>query len=199
MEVVGCLIELAGLFLSLSGYVCCLVALFIPHWLTFSPGLLVSEYYLLGLWKTCVVQDVGLSVCQEYQTPLQFTPQIRAGRVLVCLSVFIGTLGFTASTPSLSWVKCLHETEKHIKKSLGILGGVLFAVSGILTFSSVSYFAYDTVVKFWDDTIPKDLPRWEFGDAMYVGWVGGFSLLSGGTILILSQFRAAQESQLKGP
>ncbi|XP_040195603.1 claudin-22-like [Rana temporaria] len=197
MEAVVCITELAGLFLSLSGYVCCLVALFIPQWLTYSPGLLVSEYYQLGLWKTCFVQDVGLSVCQEYQTPLHLTPQIRMGRVLVCLSVFLGALGFIASVPTLTWVKCLDDTESNVKKTLALLGGILFAVSGALTFGSVSYFAYDTLVKFWDDNIPKDIPRWEFGDAMYAGWTGGFSILSGGIVLIFSQFRASQDSELK--
>lgn len=197
MEIAVCFSELASLFLSLSGYVCCLVALFMPQWLTYSPGLLVSEYYQLGLWKTCVVQDVGLSVCQEYQTPLHLTPQVRMGRVLVCLSVFLGTLGFIASIPTLNCIKCLDDTESHVKKTLALLGGILFVVSGALTFSSVSYFAYDTLVKFWDHNIPKDMPRWEFGDAMYTGWAGGVSMLLGGIVLIFSQFRSSQHSQLK--
>ncbi|KAM9320222.1 claudin-22-like [Gastrophryne carolinensis] len=192
MKAAFCFTELAGMFLSLAGYVCCLVVLFIPHWLTFSPGLLTSEYYLLGLWKTCVVQDVGLSVCQEFQTSTQLTPQIRIGRVLVCLSAITGALGFISATPALTCVKCLEDSQQ-LRKILAILGGLFFAVSGTLTFCSVSYFAYDTLIKFWDHDIPKDIPRWEFGDAMYVGWVGGFSLLSGGTVLIFSQFCDARD------
>ncbi|XP_063813403.1 claudin-22-like [Pseudophryne corroboree] len=190
MEAVLCFAELAGLFLSLIGYVCCLVALFIPRWLTFSSGLLVNENYLLGLWETCVVQDLGLTVCQEYQIPLRLPLQVRMGRVLVCLSVFIGALGFTASVPALTCVKCLDNTDRHVRKMLAVLGGVLFAAAGALTFFSVSYFAYDTLLKFWDHNIPKGVPRGEFGDAMYTGWVGGFFLLAGGSVFILSQFHS---------
>ncbi|XP_075054282.1 claudin-22-like [Mixophyes fleayi] len=200
MEAVLCFSELAGMFLSLIGYVCCLVALFIPHWLTFSSGLLVTENYLLGLWKTCIVQDVGLTICEEYQASLFHLPlQIQMGRVLVSLSVFIGALGFTASTPALTCVKCLNNTERCVRKMLAVLGGVLFAVAGALTFFSVSYFAYDTLLKFWDDNIPKGIPRWEFGDAMYTGWVGGFFLLLGGSLFIFSQFHATQGPEVKLP
>ncbi|XP_069616178.1 claudin-22-like [Ranitomeya imitator] len=189
MEAVLCFSELAGLFLSLSGYICCLVALFIPYWLTSSSGLLINENYRLGLWQICVIQDVGFSVCQEYQTPQQLPIQVQMGRVLVCLSVLIGALGFMASTPALTCVKCLDNSEGHVRKMLNILGGLLFSVAGALTFYSVSYFAYDTLIKFWDRSIPKDIPRWEFGDAMYAGWFGGFFLVSGGCVLIFSQFR----------
>ncbi|XP_040278095.1 putative claudin-24 [Bufo bufo] len=197
MEVVLCFTELAGLLLSLTGYVCCLVVLFIPQWLTFSSGILINEYYLLGLWQTCVVQDVGFSVCQEYQTPSHLPVLIQTGRVLVCLSVLIGALGFMVSTPALTCVKCLDSTEGHVKKMLNILGGLLFSLAGTLTFFTVSYFAYDTLIKFWDQNIPKDIPRWEFGNAMYTGWVGGFFLLSGGCVLIFSQFQVTQEAELK--
>ncbi|KAG8589830.1 hypothetical protein GDO81_006537 [Engystomops pustulosus] len=199
MEVVLCFTELAGLFLSITGYVCCLVALFIPHWLTSSSGLLINENYRLGLWQTCVVQDVGFSVCQEYRTPLHLPIQVRMGRILVCLSVLTGALGFMASIPALTCVKCLDSTERNVRKMLNILGGLLFSVAGTLTFCSVSYFAYDTLIKFWDHNIPKDVPRWEFGDAMYAGWVGGFFLLSGGCVLIFSQFQVTQEANLKWP
>ncbi|XP_069800982.1 putative claudin-24 [Dendropsophus ebraccatus] len=199
MEVVVCFTELAGLFLSLTGYVCCLVALFIPHWLTFSSGLLMTENYRLGLWQTCVVQDMGLSVCQEYQTPLHLPIQVRVGRVLVCLSVLIGALGFLASIPALTCVKCLDNSERHVRRMLNTFGGLFFSVAGALTFFSVSYFAYDTLIKFWDHNIPKDVPRWEFGDAMYTGWVGGFLLLSGGCVLIFSQFQFNREAELKRP
>ncbi|XP_056416162.1 putative claudin-24 [Hyla sarda] len=199
MEAVLCFTELAGLFLSLIGYLCCLVALFIPHWLTFSSGLIITENYRLGLWQTCVVQDVGFSVCQEYQTPLHLPIQVRMGRVLVCLSVLIGALGFMASIPALTCVKCLHNRERLIRRMMNIFGGLLFLVAGALTFFSVSYFAYGTLIKFWNHNIPKDIPRWEFGDAMYTGWVGGFFLLSGGCVLIFSQFRVSQEAELKWP
>lgn len=46
-----------------AGRVCALVTLCIPQRRTFSLGLLESEKYILGLWETCVTQDMGGGVC----------------------------------------------------------------------------------------------------------------------------------------
>ncbi|MEE6519783.1 hypothetical protein FKM82_017522 [Ascaphus truei] len=197
MYSVLCFTELAGQLLSLTGYVCCLVALFIPHWLTFSSGMLVNESYLLGLWQTCVIQDVGSSVCQDYSTLLDLPLRIQVGRILVCLSVTSGTLGFIVSTPALTCVKCLDDNEQYIRRNLSIIGGVFFLLAGAMTFCPVSYFAHDALVNFWDLNIHKDVPRWEYGNAMFFGWIGGFLLLGGGTVLIISQFCITQDSGLK--
>ncbi|KAM4795705.1 putative claudin-24 [Rhinophrynus dorsalis] len=199
MHSVLCFTELGGLLLSITGHFCCVVALFIPHWLTFSSGMLVNESYMLGLWKTCVNQDVGSSVCQDYRTLLDLPPQIQMGRVLMCLSVSSGALGFMVSTPALTCVKCLHDSEYCIRRTLIIFGGILFLLAGALTISIVSYIAYDTLGKFWDLNIPKDVPRWEYGKSMFFGWIGGFLLLVGGSVIIISQFYISQASELTRP
>uniref|UniRef100_A0A8C5M052 Claudin n=1 Tax=Leptobrachium leishanense TaxID=445787 RepID=A0A8C5M052_9ANUR len=185
------------LFISLSGYIFCLVALCIPQWLTFSSGILVNERYLLGLWKMCVVQDVGSSVCQTFGTLLDLPLQIQIGRVLACLSLSIGAIGFLVSIPAITCVKCLDDKEKYVRRILVIFGGALFIVAGVFIFSYVSYFAYDSLTNFWDANIPKDLPRWEYGDAMFFAWIGGFLLLAGGIVLIISQLHLTKE--LEGP
>ncbi|KAM8977126.1 claudin-22-like [Pelodytes ibericus] len=193
MYSVVCFTELSGLSISLTGYICCLVALFIPRWLTFSSGMLVNENYRLGLWQTCVIQDVGSSVCQHYGTLLDLPLEIQMGRVLGCLSLCTGALGFLFSTPALTCVKCLNDNDQYVRRLLLISGGLLFTLAGASTFSYVSYLAYDSLTKFWDMNIPKDVPRWEYGDAMFSAWGGGFLLLAGGTVLIISQFYITQE------
>ncbi|XP_063300501.1 putative claudin-24 [Pelobates fuscus] len=197
MHSVLCFTELLSLFISLIGYICCIVALFIPNWLTFSSGLLVNESYLIGLWQTCVIQNIGSSVCQNFGSLLDLPLQIQMGRVLVCLSLSSGTLGFLMSTPAITCVKCLDDSEYYIRRIFIIFGGVLFTLAGALIFSYVSYFAYDSLTKFWDMNIPKDVPRWEYGDAMFFAWAGGFLLLSGGIVLIASQIYLTDE--LKEP
>ncbi|XP_053312778.1 putative claudin-24 [Spea bombifrons] len=187
-----CFTELAGLFLSLTGYLCCLVALFIPRWLICSSGILVNESFFLGLWQTCVMHDIGSSVCQNYGTLLGLPVEIQMGRILVCLSLSAGALGFLSSIPALTCVKCLDHNQQHVRRTLVIFGAVLLELSGMLTFSFVSYLAHYSLEKYLDSTIPKSLPRWEYGDAMFSGWIGGFLLLAGGTVLMISQLYILQ-------
>uniref|UniRef100_A0A8C0SME4 Uncharacterized protein n=1 Tax=Canis lupus familiaris TaxID=9615 RepID=A0A8C0SME4_CANLF len=40
-----------------------------------------------------------------------------------------------------------------------------------------------TVREFWDETVPEIVPRWEFGEALFLGWFAGFFLLLGGGLL----------------
>ncbi|KAG8450546.1 hypothetical protein GDO86_002989 [Hymenochirus boettgeri] len=183
-----CFTELAALSLTLIGHIFCLVSLFIPYWLTLPSGMLVNEGYRLGLWQTCVIQDVGLSVCHGHQTLLGLPLHILLGRVLVCLSVICGAFGFLISAPALSCVKCLDEHEQYVRRIFIVIGGTLFILAGALTICFVSYFAYDVFIKFWDPSIPKDTPRFEFGISMFLGWVGGLLLLLGGGVLLVSQF-----------
>ncbi|XP_053560600.1 putative claudin-25 [Bombina bombina] len=192
-----CLTELLGLCLSFTGYICCLVSLFIPQWLTFSSGMLVNESYLLGLWHICVSQDVGSSVCQEHGTLLELPLHIQMTRILVCLSVLTGTLGFMVSTPALTCVKCLDNSKHYVKRVISIVGGSLFILAGAMIFCPVSYFAHDVMQNFWDITLPKDFPRWEYGNAMFSGWVGGILFVAGGIILIISQIFINSESRLQ--
>ncbi|OCT94686.1 putative claudin-24 [Xenopus laevis] len=185
-----CLTELAALFLSLIGYICCLVALFIPRWLIVSSGMLVNESYQLGLWQTCAIQDVGSRVCQDFQTILDLPLQIQLGRVLMCLSVSCGVLGFMVSTPALTCLKCLDDQDKYVRKIAIMIGGGLFLLAGASSTCFVSYFAYDAFVKFWN--LPKDIPRFEYGSAMFSGWTGGLFLIAGGSVLIVSHFYSGQ-------
>eukprot|EP00079_Xenopus_tropicalis_P015127 XP_004912399.1 PREDICTED: claudin-22-like [Xenopus tropicalis] len=152
--------------------------------------MIVNESYRLGLWQTCVIQDVGSRVCQDFHTIFDLPLQIQLGRVLMCLSVSFGALGFMVSTPALNCLKCLDDQDKYVRKIAIMVGGVLFLLAGALSICFISYFAYDALVKFWN--LPKDIPRFEYGSAMFSGWAGGFFLIAGGSVLIVSHFYTGQ-------
>ncbi|KAI4796801.1 hypothetical protein KUCAC02_026747 [Chaenocephalus aceratus] len=48
----------------------------------------------------------------------------------------------------------------------------------------VSYMAHLAVMHFFDDKVPDVVPRWEFGDALFIGWAGGFLLVVAGLLLV---------------
>ncbi|XP_006013854.1 putative claudin-24 [Latimeria chalumnae] len=185
METRRCILELVGIFLTLVGCVCSLVTTVLPQWLTFSTVLVPAELYILGLWETCVV-SAGGTECKAYDSLLNLPVDIRVARILMCTSMITGLLGFLVSVPGLTCVKCLGNSN--VKKYMKILGGVLFFLAGVTTLIPISYMAYITVVKFWDTAVPDIVPRWEFGEAMFCGWLGGFLHLPGSICLIASQY-----------
>lgn len=65
-----CVLELLGVFLSLSAWIFSLTTTLMSQWLTLSTDLLPAESYELGLWGTCVVQELGILECQPYDSQI---------------------------------------------------------------------------------------------------------------------------------
>lgn len=59
-----CVLELLGVFFSTAAWLCSLATTLMSTWLTLSTDLLPTESYELGLWETCVVQDLGSLECR---------------------------------------------------------------------------------------------------------------------------------------
>nr|XP_033805906.1 claudin-22-like [Geotrypetes seraphini] len=198
METRLCLAELAGLFLALLGCISSLMAILMPQWLTVSSGLLVNEYFLLGLWEACIIQGFNKSVCESYSTLLAFPTEMRMTRILICISFSKGLLGVVVTVPGLACVTILGDTKVHAKRSLVICGGILAFLAAVCTLFPVSYLIHSTVVKFGDPDLSSMVPRWECGSAMICAWISGFLLLVGGVILIKSQFCITRSHESKG-
>ncbi|MBW04412.1 putative claudin-25, partial [Eschrichtius robustus] len=65
-------------------------------------------------------------------------------------------------------------------------GGTLEASASVTPLFPVSWVAYVTIQDFWDDSFPEIVSRWEFGDALYLGWAAGVFPALGGLLLIFS-------------
>lgn len=184
-----CLAQNVGLLISVAGYICSLVTLCIPQWLTFSSGLLENERYMLGLWETCVTQDFRGSVCQGHTTPQNLAAEMHVARILLCVASTTGSIGLVAIFLELACLRYL-GCQDSLEKNSSVVGGALFFLAGLTTLVPVSYIAHVTVQRFWGSELPTNLPRWEYGNAMFIGWVGGLCLFTGGLLLILSQLYA---------
>ncbi|KPP65643.1 putative claudin-24 [Scleropages formosus] len=184
MDAGVCVLELLGVFLSLAAWLCSLATAIMPQWLTLSTDLLPTESYELGLWETCVVQDLGGMECRPYDSLLGLPPDIKLARILMCLAVATGLLGVLLPIPGLHFVNsCCGEDECGAKR---MLGGVFCFLAGALGLAPVSYIAHLTVVRFFDESVPDVVPRWEFGDALFCGWAAGFLHLVAGVLLVTS-------------
>ncbi|KAJ7993580.1 hypothetical protein DPEC_G00273880 [Dallia pectoralis] len=171
-----------------AAWLCALSTTLMPQWVTLSTELLVTESYQQGLWETCVVQDLGGLECRPYDSLLGLPQDFKLARSFMCISLALGLLGIMLAIPGLHLVKsCGHGLGAlRAKRILKVVSGVLGLVSGVMSLLPVSYVAHLTVERFFDETLPKVVPRWEFGDALFCGWVAGFLLLVAGVLLLAS-------------
>lgn len=183
MDSCACALELLGMLLYVAAWLCALATTMLPQWLTMSTALLPVESYELGLWETCVVQDVGGMECRAYDSLLGLSADLKLARILMCASLAVGLLGLLLAVPGLSLINSCGE-HGATKRTLTAIGGALAVVSGLLCLVPVSYTAHLAVVHFFDDKVPEVVPRWEFGDALFCGWAAGFLLVVAGFLLL---------------
>uniref|UniRef100_G7P6L6 Claudin n=1 Tax=Macaca fascicularis TaxID=9541 RepID=G7P6L6_MACFA len=174
--------QLAGVSLSLLGWVLSCLTNYLPHWKNLNLDLNEMENWTMGLWQTCVTQEeVGMQ-CKDFDSFLALPAELRVSRILMFLSNGLGFLGLLVSGFGLDCLR-IGEGQRDLKRRLLILGGVLSWASGITALVPVSWVAHKTVQEFWDKNVPDFVPRWEFGEALFLGWFAGLSLLLGGCLL----------------
>ncbi|XP_035927216.1 claudin-24-like [Halichoerus grypus] len=174
--------QFVGLLLSLLGWVLSMITTYLPQWKNLNLDLNEMENWTMGLWQVCVIQEEVGRQCKDFDSFLALPAELRISRILMFLSNGLGLLGLLLSGSGLDCLR-IGETRRGRKKGLLILGGILFWSAGISALAPVSWVAYKTVQEFWDETVPEIVPRWEFGEALFLGWFAGFFLLVGGCLL----------------
>lgn len=172
----------------MGAWLCSLATTLMSTWLTFSTELLPTESYELGLWETCVVQDLGMLECRPYNSVLGLPPDIKLARILMCMTLAVGLLGLLLAIPGMQVVNSFHgrPDHHHCKRAMKTAGGALCLSAGILGLIPVSYMAHLAVLRYFDESVPEVAPRWEFGDALFCGWTAGVLHLLAGTLLLTS-------------
>ncbi|XP_038610992.1 putative claudin-24 [Tachyglossus aculeatus] len=173
----------SGLGVSVLGWVLACLTTYLPRWKDLTLDLNELEHWTEGLWQACVSQDEGGAVqCKELDSFLALPAELRAARVLMVLSHGLGLLGLLAAGAGLDCLK-LAVGPGGRKPRLLALGAALLGGSGLAVLVPVSWVARQTVRDFWDPSVPDIVPRWEFGEALFLGWFSGSALLLGGGLL----------------
>ncbi|XP_006834036.1 PREDICTED: putative claudin-25 [Chrysochloris asiatica] len=178
-------VQLGGLLLSLLGWVCSCVTTALPQWKTQSLELNEMETQMMGLWEVCVNQEEVAFVCKAFDSFLSLPQELQVSRILMVTSNGLGLLGLLLSGLGSECFQ-LHKIRGVFKNWFCLLGGILEASASVTTLFPVSWVAHITIRDFMDDSIPEIVPRWEFGDALYLGWAAGIFLALGGLFLIFS-------------
>ncbi|NXI34904.1 CLD22 protein, partial [Galbula dea] len=177
--------QAGGMLLAFLGWVSSCVTTFVPLWKNLNLELNELEVWTMGLWQVCITREEGVAECQAHGSFLALPPELRISRLLMCLSNGLGLLGCLLAAPGLEgWTPC--EDKPELKRWLLLTGGAALGSAGMATLAPVSWVAYNTVLDFWDDTVPDILPRWEFGEATFLGWFAGVFLAAGGLLLACS-------------
>ncbi|TRY58424.1 hypothetical protein DNTS_002051 [Danionella cerebrum] len=176
-------LELLGMLVASGGWFCSLAATIMPQWLSRSTELFAAGSYEQGLWEVCVVQEMAGIECRPYDTILGLDPTLMLARILMCMSDATGLLGILLAIPSMSQIKCCKGSEgRKIKRGLKISAAVFLCIAGLLVLTPISYVAHDTVMRFFDETVPHVVPRSEFGDALFIGWASGLLYIVSGVL-----------------
>ncbi|XP_014801026.1 PREDICTED: claudin-22-like [Calidris pugnax] len=178
-------LQLVGFFLSLLGWVLTGICNYLPDWKNLNLDLNVLELWTMGLWQTCIEQDVGGTQCKDFDSFLDLPLEFRISRILVSTSNGLGFVSLVIASLGLDCIN-VEEPEQKLKKQLLLFGVTLLWTSAVLVIVPVSWVAHTIIQEFWDEDIPEIVPRWELGDALFSGWFGGVFIVLGGSLLLFT-------------
>uniref|UniRef100_F6PQC6 Claudin n=1 Tax=Ciona intestinalis TaxID=7719 RepID=F6PQC6_CIOIN len=144
-----------------------------------SQQVLDRLYSCEGLWVRCTSPTPGQFQCDDYDTALLgLPPSLQAQRAMMCIAAIAAVAGIVAGALGLQCIKVMEGSNA--KVHTGRAGGGLMFLAGALTIAAVSWYAADVVYQFHVEVITNQSFTYEFGSALYVGWIaGGCALISG--------------------
>ncbi|XP_069753743.1 claudin-1-like [Narcine bancroftii] len=179
--------QLLGFALALLGWVGVITSTALPQWRTSSyagDNIVTAQAIYEGLWMSCVAQSTGQTQCKVYDSMLQLGRTLQATRALMIISILLGTLASLVSTVGMKCTTCFGDEPVKKAKVAGA-GGVLFIVSGLLTLIATAWFGNNIVREFYDPFTPVNT-RFEFGQALFIGWAAAALSMLGGAFLTCS-------------
>uniref|UniRef100_A0A8C4WZN0 Claudin n=1 Tax=Eptatretus burgeri TaxID=7764 RepID=A0A8C4WZN0_EPTBU len=154
---------------------------------------MLSETTIVGLWYTCVDQGSQWE-CKAYDTFLGVPSTLLAARCLLVLSDLLCFLGTSVTIISLRCIRLPCEISSRTRVALTACAGTLCSLAAATTLVPVSAIAYQTVQGFFDPNLPDFMPRYELGDAIFLGWGSGISSLIAAVLLFVAAFCHRRES-----
>lgn len=166
-----------------------------------SMTLVTNVYTYSGLWKSCVGTAYGATQCRPYFTILGLPALLQAVRALMIVGIVLGAIGLLVAIFALKCLK-MGNMEDNIKATMTLAAGIMFILAGVCGIAGVSAFA-NLIVQSFSFTTYADsgfgmmggnvggltgplTPRYTFGPALFVGWIGGAVLLIGGVMMCLA-------------
>ncbi|XP_030578845.1 claudin-18-like [Archocentrus centrarchus] len=187
-----------GFILSLIGIAGIIAATGMDQWATqdLFDNVVTAVYSYSGLWRSCVQQSSGFTECRPYFTILGLPALLQAVRALMIVGIVLGAIGLLIAIFSLKCLK-MGNMEDNLKATMTLSAGIMLLLAGVCGIAGVSAFANLIVQSFQFTTYASGFsntggltgtltPRYTFGPALFVGWIGGAILFIGGILMCLA-------------
>uniref|UniRef100_A0A3Q2FJU8 Claudin n=1 Tax=Cyprinodon variegatus TaxID=28743 RepID=A0A3Q2FJU8_CYPVA len=105
-------LELAGISLSVVGWLLSLVSCFLPMWRVsafIGANIVTAQVYWEGLWMSCVFQSTGQMQCKVYDSMLALPQDLQAARALTVITIVIGVVALLISLVGAKCTNCIEE------------------------------------------------------------------------------------------
>ncbi|XP_067830012.1 claudin-4-like [Heptranchias perlo] len=177
------MLEITGLFLSVNGFICVILACSLPLWKVpaFQGANIVTAVQTWeGLWMNCVSQSTGELVCNTFDSVLILSEDLQVARALTTTAGVLATIGILVTIAGASWTKLINDVSR--KARVISAGGFIFMVTGILQLIPVSWTANRIIKDFYNKSIPDNIKR-ELGPSLYIGMTAGVLFIAGSGLL----------------
>ncbi|XP_047446054.1 claudin-18 [Mugil cephalus] len=170
-----------------------------------------SVYTYKGLWQDCETTTSGFTECRPLYGLLGFSGTFQAVRALMIVGVVLAVLGTVISVFSLSCLT-MNKMEDTTKAKMSLTAGIMFIIAGVCGIAGGSIYAHQIVSSFMMSSYSNygggyeqgmmgggmgmgmgmgggmsgGLPRYTFGPALFVAWIGGGVLLIAGILKSVS-------------
>ncbi|KAM9320555.1 claudin-8-like [Gastrophryne carolinensis] len=177
-------LQIAGLVLGGIGLMGTCTVTGMPQWRVtafIENNIIVFESLWEGLWMNCIRQANIRMQCKMYDSLLALTPDLQAGRALMCVAIFVSLLAFMIAIIGMKCTQCATDNDR-AKGLMLLVAGISFIISGVIVLIPVSWTANQIIRDFYNPLLNASQKR-ELGDALYIGWATAFVLVAGGFIL----------------
>jgi len=186
----------AGLGLSFLAMVGVMFATISKEWKRNSPESSQANFNQVynseGLWVRCNSPLPGQYSCDRYDVPLfgveSYLQAQRAMMILACIFIVSSVITSTVSLP------CTSALNEKAKRYAAMTAGVLAILAGILTLAAVSWYAAGVVMEFNQQQLVNATFVYEFGTALYIGWISSILAIIAGILLLCCNCGATDEA-----
>ncbi|XP_053129945.1 claudin-2 [Hemicordylus capensis] len=179
-------LQLLGYVLGLLGLLGALIAMLLPSWRTSSyigSSIITAVSFSKGLWMECATHSTGITQCDIYSSLLNLPADVQAAQAMMASSIAVSLL---ASIICVVGMRCtIFSQGSPSKDKLAVLGGVAFALGGLLCFIPIVWNIHVVLQDFYNPLVPESM-KFELGEALYLGILASLLSLIGGFILCAS-------------
>uniref|UniRef100_UPI00398EBD92 claudin-1-like n=1 Tax=Pristiophorus japonicus TaxID=55135 RepID=UPI00398EBD92 len=187
--------QLLGFALGFIGWIGIIASTSLPQWRTSSyagDNIVTAQSIYEGLWMSCVSQSTGQVQCKIYDSMLKLNSTLQATRALMIIGILLGTLAILIAATGMKCTTCFGD-DKAKKGKVATVGGVMFIISGLAALIATAWYGNRIVQEFYDPFTPVNT-RFEFGQALFIGWAATALSILGGAFLCCSYPKGSESS-----